>query len=379
MKQANDSNIIRIPFDPERSPREQLQSAIATVRSRSCHHHPHEILAVDQKATLLNALCHDSPYEDRPWHLEFDANYARCAECPHSSNDFEIEVENCAVPPRMFGRRPFCTKDKEGKPLPKHLGSAVLVADQSARQQFDSWLMGEFRCQFSNQPLERLDARWKLPFESWSMEPQFDPCPQCALEHLGITPDEARASFDNLVIDPPELQHLSERCRAFAANPEGVLFLLGNVGTGKTHLAISILRERLRRGAYGLKFVKHRHFLARHWLALRPVAFREAPPESPLASCQATPLLVYDEFTPSTDSRTHEDVLLDLFEKRNGNFKPSIITANLSRGELEAALGSRLFDRLRRVTFAVLEFGFASKRQSLNADYLNRSRAAVRT
>ncbi len=85
-------------------------------------------------------------------------------------------------------------------------------------------------------------------------------------------------------------------------------------------------------------------------------------------------MLVYDELTAATDSRAQENVLLDLFEKRMGTYRPSIITANLSRGELEAALGTRLFDRLQRANFAVLEFGFASKRQSLNADYLNRGR-----
>ena len=61
-----------------------------------------------------------------------------------------------------------------------------------------------------------------------------------------------------------------------------------NCGTGKTHLAIAIMRERLRRGESSLKFVKHRHFLAEHWRALRPVPFGEEPPESPLESCQSS-------------------------------------------------------------------------------------------
>ena len=50
------------------------------------------------------------------------------------------------------------------------------------------------------------------------------------------------------------------------------------------------------------------------------------------------------------------------------------ITANLTRAELETVLGSRFFDRLFGTAFAVLEFGFESKRQSFNAEYLNRAR-----
>src|SRR6185369_4333982 len=207
----------------------------------------------------------------------------------------------------------------------------------------------------------------------------FVPCLQCELERLGITPDEARASFDNLVIDPPALREILDKCRAFAAAPEGVLLMLGNTGTGKTHLAIAILRELLRQRKSGLRFIKHRHFLGQHWHALRPVAFKEEPPKSPLAGCQESALLVYDEFTGTTDnSRAYEDVLLDLFEQRIGNFRPSVITANISPGDLEVALGSRLYDRLRRASFAVLEFGFDSKRPSLNNDYLTRTRPESR-
>jgi DNA replication protein DnaC len=199
------------------------------------------------------------------------------------------------------------------------------------------------------------------------------------LEHLGITADESLASFDNFAVDPPAIRQHLETCRAFSAAPKGVLLLLGNCGTGKTHLSIAILRELLRRGAADMVFIKHRHFLAQHWHALRPVAFQEEPPESPLARCQESSLLVYDELTATTDSsRAYEDVLLDLFEARIGHFKPSIITANVSPAKLEDVLGSRLFDRLRRAAFAVLEFGFESKRRSLNADYLNRDRPGGR-
>lgn len=368
-----DSNTIKMPFDPDRTPRDQIETAIASVKPRICERHPHEILQVDKAATVRSALYHDYPNEDQPRRVEFSATYGRCSECPHSNGNADhIEVECCPVSFLRFRRR--YPRDEKGRPLPQHFGCAKLQSDRSAREQFQAWLAeeGEFRCGVSNQVLRRLDTHMQPPFDSWTIEPRFARCLQCSLECLSITPDEALASFENFVVDPPAIRPHVEMCRAFAAAPKGVLLLLGNCGTGKTHLAIAILRELLREGASGLSFVKHRHFLAGHWHALRPVAFGEEPPESPLVRCQEAQLLVYDEIAATTDRHAYEDLLLDLFETRIGHFKPSIITGNLSPGELEVTLGSQLFDRLRRAAFAVLEFGFDSKRKTLNANYLKR-------
>jgi DNA replication protein DnaC len=369
------SDIITFPFDPNRTPREQIEIAVAAIQARVCERHPHEILPVDKAATIRNALFHECPNENEPRRVEFTATFERCSKCPHNCIDHHNQVERCAVGIVLFGSRDICTRDEQGRPLPTQFGNACFEADRSARQQFDAWLANaaEFGCSLGNQVLRRRGARIISPSEMWTILPEFIVCPQCRLERLGVTPDEAQAAFSNFLVDPPALKQHLDVCRAFAATPKGVLVLLGNCGTGKTHLAVAILRERLRQGVCDLRFVKHRHFLAEHWHSLRPVAFREKQPESPLARCRAAELLVYDELTSATDSRSYEDVLLDLFEHRIGHFKPCVITANVTHVELEAALGTRLFDRLRRASFALLEFGFDSKRPNFNTDYLDRT------
>ena len=376
MKGITNTSTIRIPFDPKCTPRAQIEASIASLLPRRCERHPHELRPVDVCATVRNALCSNCSNGRLELIVDFRVSYERCSQCPHSQTDHDIGVKDCACNRREWKFEERSERDSNGRPLPTRFGYARVLADESAQEQFKAWVAkaDEFRCPFSNEMLKQLGARLIPPLESWSIPPQFAPCLQCSLEGLGITPDEARATFDGFLVDPPALQPHLDVCRAFAAAPKGVLLLLGNCGTGKTHLAIAILRELLRRGESGLIFIKHRHFLAQHWHALRPVAFREEPPESPLRRCQASSLLVYDELTTATDnSRAHEEVLLDLFEARIGHFKPSIITANLNPAELEQALGSRLFDRLRRTAFAVLEFGFESKRQGLSNDYLGRA------
>ena len=381
MRDATNSKLIEIPFDPNRTPRQQIEVVLASMPPQRCHRHPHELQGVDLHAIVQSVLQSDDGYHQYHEQVEFSATYDRCAQCPHNDAKHDTEVEKCPVGIVRLFNRDYSIRDEQGRPLPRRSGSHRLEAERSVQEQFNAWLASDaaFKCELSNQLLRRRDVRMTPPFKSWRVVPQFVLCLQCGLERLGITPDEARASFDNLVIDPPALREILDKCRAFAAAPKGVLLMLGNTGTGKTHLAIAILRELLLRRESGLHFIKHRHFLAQHWHALRPVSFGEEPPESPLAGCQKSALLVYDEFTATTDnSRAYEDVLLDLFEYRNGHFKPSIITANVSRADLETALGSRLYDRLRRVAFAVLEFGFESKRNSLNADYLNRVRSGER-
>ena len=301
--------------------------------------------------------------------------YIRCPACPDNGAPPAVAAEECAAGSYRHPGAKGCPQDKEGRRFPWDEGLVGLEADLVPREQLVTWLRSkpDYYCFRGHQVLHQCHAILQPPFPTWAIEPRFTGCLRCQLESLGVSPDESKATFESFMVDPPLLQQHLDTCRAFASDPKGVLLMLGSCGTGKTHLAIAILRERLRMGADDVKFVKHRHFLAEHGKAMRPVPFDLKPLVSPLATCQEASMLVYDELGPATDGRSYEDLLLDLFDCRIGNFRPSVITTNANCAGLEAALGTRLFDRLRGASFAVLEFGFESKRSSLNLDYLNRT------
>ena len=94
-----------------------------------------------------------------------------------------------------------------------------------------------------------------------------------------------------------------------------------------------------------------------------------------METCREVWLLVLDDFDMAGGSRDAQESLYAMLDHRIGHYLPTVITGNLTRAELEPAFGSRLLDRIRRAQFAVLEFGFESKRRNLNADYLSRTTA----
>jgi DNA replication protein DnaC len=354
-----------ITLHPDRCAQDQIQAALATVQALHCNRHPHELVALDTDACLKEALRETAK-------IEFTAIFERCSHCPHDFEDIEIEAINCKAEDCRFWKH-LAQYDQRGKPLPWTAVTANIQPDQTRLDRFTAWLtrLRAKPIQCRDEPL-RLRAGVPPEAQVYSCPLIFLPCPTCVLQGLGLSSEEARASFDNFVCDPPVLGDHLAVCRQYADDPKGVFLMLGNTGGGKTHLAASILRERIRQKAKNLLFRKARHLFDEHWQSIRPVSFDAARTESPLQDCRRASLLVLDDLGKLPGHFDAEGFLLDLFEARIGQYRPTIITSNLSRAELEEAIGSRLFDRLRQAAFAVLEFGFESKRSSMNTDYLTR-------
>ena len=358
------SKYIEITLHPQHPARLQIETALANVQPDQCPKHGHELLQFKREDSLHRALHNPKVTTDI-----FTAIFNRCPGCVHNWMD-NIEAINCAAEQNAFIKS-YAPKDAAGKRLPWSMEDVKISPDESLNDALVTWAEkmkcsglkcnGEALKLFKSEPVHAKELTVHLDFET---------CPACVLEGMGLTPDEARASFSNFICDPDTLEPYLRKCQEYAAKPKGVLLLHGGVGNGKTHLGAAVLRDRIVRGDKNLLFFKMRHLLDRHWQSIRPVSFDMEQPESPLEQCQRAPFLMLDELDSLPTHFNAEGFLLDLFEERLGAYRPTIITSNLKRAELETVLGTRLFDRLRRASAAVLEFGFESKRAQFNDDYL---------
>ena len=124
------------------------------------------------------------------------------------------------------------------------------------------------------------------------------------------------------------------------------LFLYGETGTGKTHLACALLRALMPevRGIYAMTWEIIR--------AVKAAGFQD----DPLAPLIEAPLLVIDEIGVQYGSKFEETALYPLIDSRVAERRPTIFISNVQpdtkdadrRGEtLRGMLGERLWDRVQ--------------------------------
>ena len=86
---------------------------------------------------------------------------------------------------------------------------------------------------------ELASGRWRFYF--------IGQCTECNWETRakasGISTLYRDFSFDNFKCDEKNLESIVKRVRSYAKEPHGFLLMQGGIGTGKTHLTVSILRE----------------------------------------------------------------------------------------------------------------------------------------
>jgi DNA replication protein DnaC len=133
------------------------------------------------------------------------------------------------------------------------------------------------------------------------------------------------------------------------------LWLLGPVGTGKTHLAIATLRRELDEGnAETVAFVTQRNLtleIRASWDGDKSVrGSREV-----IKHYGTVDVLVLDDIGASHGREAEQNDLLAVIDLRSQNGLMTIITSNLTPQQLRAALGDRSYSRLRnRAVLATL-------------------------
>lgn len=128
----------------------------------------------------------------------------------------------------------------------------------------------------------------------------------------------------------------------WAAAPKGLLSLLGVPGSGKTFVAVALLRWLLERGVYAARrarFLRETDcvdlFRSPDWLKA-PTAYDP----------RRVSLLVYDDLgSMRLDDRT-KPAIAGLLERRYADELPTIVTSNLSMSEISTHLDPRVASRM---------------------------------
>ena len=207
----------------------------------------------------------------------------------------------------------------------------------------------------------------------------YAPCPacqqarkvaeqNCQLHRAGVPSNLLHATLENwLPDDETETEHLAA-VTDFARTRKGFLVMLGEVGTGKTHLAVGVMRA----------FVRPVLFRQNALLRALRQTYGNPYAEDPIAACQGADLFVLDEIGVSSGGRDEYPMIHEILDHRYAEFKPTVITGNGTVEQFREILGDRLVDRVRQAAFrGVLTFGGKSRRPGLREMYLHGRAAEI--
>lgn len=192
------------------------------------------------------------------------------------------------------------------------------------------------------------------------------PCPFCnqqkrqssqlaKLLALGIPEKVVHAMFDNFqVLGDPDKAKALGKFRRQTARGLGFIIALGNVGTGKSHLAAATIKES---GGDGL-------FITEHDLigALRQSYSDNTGADEFVDKFRLTKVLVLDELTSDVTGKDVTPLLYRILGYRHDKNLLTVITSNESLAECIKIIGPKLHDRMRE-NYTVVNFPWASYRQ----------------
>lgn len=201
-------------------------------------------------------------------------------------------------------------------------------------------------------------------------KPAYDTCPACRLEaeeraiadrvhRAGVPLNLCSATLESWVAESEADESHLEQIKAFIRAKRGFLVMLGDLGTGKTHLAAAAVRYF--KSAW---FIKQSELLRK----LRDT-YRDKAAIDPVDRAQDADLLVLDEMGLSAGGRDELPMLHDVLDHRYNELKPTILTGNITLNQLQSVVGERMADRLRESAFAVLVFGGTSRRREARDKY----------
>lgn len=181
-----------------------------------------------------------------------------------------------------------------------------------------------------------------------------------------IPPRFTAKTFDDYQADTKEQQRALRMCKDYADNFEQYrktgtsILLLGDVGTGKTHLAASIANQVVRETKYSSVYTTASG-IVRH---VKSTFDKESEmTEGQVYAVYSTmDLLVIDEVGVQNATEFELTVMFEVINSRYEEMMPTMVISNRGIADLPKYLGDRVVDRLREGGGKMVPFDWASQR-----------------
>ena len=161
-------------------------------------------------------------------------------------------------------------------------------------------------------------------------------------------------------------QYIVDRIKTYAHEFSGgnhsgcCLALLGNAGTGKTHLACAVGNHVMKNCNGQARFTSVSEISR---LVREAKSYSSDISESDVIEAfGGYDLLIIDEVGVQSGTEAESRALFDVFNERYQNCKPTILISNLSPAEFVQAVGDRIADRVKEDGGEVLMFNWSSHR-----------------
>ena len=168
------------------------------------------------------------------------------------------------------------------------------------------------------------------------------PTPEALLRGIGVGKRHEACSFDSY----QGKEKTVNACKEFIESPADMV-LTGVPGTGKTHLAVAILRELVE--GKKIKNEMDACFIpVPELLAEIRASYRDGGPDERdiIGRYSRLPFLVLDDLGAEKTTEWSITTLYLIIDRRYRNMRPTIITTNLSLEQIAAALSERISSRL---------------------------------
>jgi len=212
------------------------------------------------------------------------------------------------------------------------------------------------REQWCSECIQANAAEYAATYRAWVLENR-----EQHLAAAGVQLAFRKCGLDNFEVRTPEHRRAVDAVKAWAADNSLGLYLYGPPGSGKTHLAVAALLDRLASRRRGLYVSVHELILeARE--SFRGQGNRSL--SAILDECTETGVLLLDDLGVEKTTEFAREMFLTLVDRAYAQRRPQvIITSNIDLAAVGRKLDQRVSDRLIELCMIVKVGGVSHRRR----------------